>query len=197
MMNNFLLSVLSFFIIYFLSISCSPELDRNSYVWEMETDEELEYFGNDGSGASYQLSDDVSFDGTRSVKVIPSGTSNETKIALPIRDERLSMWKGNEQMVMNVYLPAENHLNPTRFFLGMSDVTGGDWDWKGGLFRDDNDLQDGWNEIVFTLPESMRDLEPDRDYTIFLAFSTYMVPAEDGIIMPLYENFYVDGIRMN
>ncbi len=180
--------------LFLMLISCGAE--DNDYVWYMDTSEEISSFGNDGSGAQFALYEDNAVAGTASMQVIPSGSSGETKVALPLDGEKLSRWAGHEKVQIRIYRPENNHLNPEHFFMGMADVTGGEWSWQGGITWDESELEPGWNEITYTLSEDMRNLQEGSEYTLFLAFSAYMPPREDGVRVPLYEYFLIDGIKM-
>lgn len=180
----------------FLSACHTEPAVNGTYLWTMDTEAELSEYGHDNTGAMFRLSGDVKVLGEYSIKVIPSGSSDQTHFQLPLREERLARWIGRDRVSLTVYLPPENQLNPTDFFLGMADVTGGSWSWVDGTSWDETELTDGWNNIVWTLPDEMSNLNPDHEYTLFFMTRDNMVPREDGIRMPLYEPFYIDGIRM-
>ena len=183
-----------FAIMFLFLISCGAK--DTVYLWTMDSAEEIDSFGNDGSGAQFALYEGQAVTGNASLQVIPSGSSEETKIALPLHGEKLDHWKGKETVQLRIYLAENNHLNPDHFFMGMADVTGGEWSWQGGTTWDVAELKSGWNEITYTLPEDMRNLQEGNEYTLFLAFSSYMPPRKDGIRVPLYEYFLIDGIKM-
>jgi hypothetical protein len=188
--------LINMLMVFLIVITFTMNSDSSDYIWEMKSEEEISEFGNDGSGAAFELYDQNAIVSNRSVKVIPSGSADETKLSLPLSGERLQNWIGQKQMALNVYLPSENYLNPDHYFLGMADVTDGDWSWIDGTTWDAKDLEPGWNQIIYTLPEPMKHVQPENKYILFLAFSTYMKPREDGVKVPLYEPFLIDGIRM-
>lgn len=159
------------------------------YLWAMDDEDEVKGYENDNTGARFELSDEVVRQGKRSVKVIPSGEAPETKLALDLRGERLKLWIGNDEMVLNVYLPERNAINPTMFFLGMADVTKG-WEWVDGVFSSTS-VKPGWNEIRYPLSEKMKNLDESRSYKIYLAFAHV---RSDNSKEPLKESFYIDGI---
>ena len=189
-------TIIKFFLISLLYVLFGGFVSTDSYLWQMDSLEEIKSFGHDGSGAVFEIYNEKSVSGTASMQVIPSGSSGETKIALPLQGEKVSQWLGHQEVQLRIYRPESNHLNPGHFFMGMSDVTGGSWNWKGGTTWNVIELQPGWNEITYSLPEGMQNLQEGNDYTLFLAFSTYMPPREDGIRVPLYEYFLIDGIKM-
>ncbi len=180
--------------VFLFLMSCGAA--DSSYVWYMDSAEEIRSFGNDGSGAQFVLYEENAVAGNASMRVIPSGSSGETKVALPLHGEKLNRWTGHEKVQVRIYRPENNHLNPEHFFMGMADVTGGEWSWQGGINGDASELKPGWNEITYTLTEDMRNLQEGSEYTLFLAFSAYMPPREDGVRVPLYEYFLIDGIKM-
>lgn len=163
-----------------------------AYLWTMDTQDELKGFDNDNTGAQFALEDRIVAQGDKSVAVIPSGSAPETKLALDLNGSRLERWIGKKEVSLNVYLPPENKLNPTMFFLGMADVTG-DWTWVGGVFSQ-AERRPGWNEIHYTLADEMKDLNPSHKYRIYLAFAAV---KEGGQKVPLTEKFFIDGIRMD
>lgn len=194
-MSNFI-NLLSFLLLLFLAQTDQTDQDSTSYLWTMDTSEEIREYGNDRTGAIFEFNHDKVLIGNRSVEVIPSGSANDTKLSLPLRGERLEKWIGNDKMAFNIFLPEDNHVNPTHFFLGMADVTGGNWSWVHGTNWDETELIDGWNTITYTLNDSMKELNKDGEYTLFIFFTAYMPPREDNIKLPLHESFILDGIKM-
>ena len=176
--------------------SRGPDAEGPDYLFTMDSDEEVSAYDNDGTGARFDLSGEVYRVGGKSVKVTPSGSADETKLALPLEGSRVQQWLGHDGAAIHVYRPEANRLNPDHFFLGMSDVTGGDWSWVEGTFWDEDELSEGWNKIRFTLPDEMKQISADGQYTIFFFFITHMPPREDNIPLPLYEPFFIDGIHM-
>lgn len=187
-------SALKSFSFLFIVTFITGSIQTDTPVWSMDSPEEIETFGHDGSGATFKLHHENAVSGSASLKVIPSGSSQETKIEIPLYGEKVSQWKGHNTAVIRIYRSASDNLNPDHFHLGIANVTGGSWSWVGGTAWDESELQPGWNEITFTLPEEMQNLQADYNYSLFLAFSTYMPPREDGVRIPLYENFLIDSI---
>tara|TARA_R100001143_G_C3361063_1_gene135830 strand:- start:14076 stop:14663 length:588 start_codon:yes stop_codon:yes gene_type:complete len=194
MLNTIILLSLLHFL--FLFKTDLPDQDTTSYLWTMDSQEEISDYGNDRTGAIFELNQNTVLIGNSSVEVIPSGSADDTKLSLPLRGERLDKWVGNDKMALNIYLPEENHVNPTHFFLGLADVTDGNWSWVHGTYWDEIELKDGWNSITYTLSDSMKELNKDGEYTIFIFFTAYLPPLEDNIKLPLHENFIIDGIKM-
>lgn len=202
--NTIAVTITGFFIFTMISAGlarAAPEntetgTERPDYLYTMDSQEEVADYDNDGTGARFELSENVHRIGGNSVRVIPSGSADETKLALPLEGNRLQQWLGREGAAIHVYLPETNQLNPDHFFLGMSDETGGDWSWVEGTFWEEEELSTGWNKIRFSLPDEMQEISGEGKYTIFFFFITYMPPREDDIPLPLYEPFYIDGIHM-
>ncbi len=191
--TNYLFVIFLFF--YITSVD-KPDYQDSSYLWTMDTPEEILDYGNDRTGAVFKFNNSTYLIGNRSVEVFPSGGADDTKLSLPLKGERLQKWIGHDRMAFNIYLPEDNYVNPTNFFLGMADITGGSWSWVHGTHWDQTELGVGWNQIAYSLNDSMKNLSPDGEYTIFIFFTAYMPPREDDIKLPLHESFIIDGIKM-
>ena len=159
------------------------------WLWTMDDESEVAGYENDNTGAVFELEPGIVCQGTRSVAVIPDGKAVETKLALDLVGERLERWIGQREIVLNTYLPPENELNPTMFFLGMADLSDG-WAWVGGVFADITP-EPGWNRVIYTLPDEMSNLDPDRKYKLYFAWAHI---DEKGQKPPLKEKFYIDGL---
>jgi len=181
--------------VYLFSFDISDD-KYSTYLWTMDTVEEIQNYGNDRTGAIFKFNDSTYMIGDRSVEVFPSGSADDTKLSLPLNGNRLKNWIGNDKMGFNIYLPDSNFIHPTNFFLGMADITGGNWSWVNGIYWDEADLSAGWNQITYSLSDSMKNLNVNGEYTIFIFFTAYMPPREDNIKLPLYESFIIDGIKM-
>jgi hypothetical protein len=152
-------------------------------VWE---NKEIASLSNDNTGASFTLSGEVqTADGLESLEVSPSGSAEETKLALAVSGADLEAWTVQEQLTLDVYLPEENSINPNAFFLGMAEL-GGTWTWVDGVFGD-APLNSGWNEVVYTLSSPMRDIQPDAQYMLYFSFFN----ENAGTKTPLSEAFYL------
>lgn len=159
------------------------------WLWTMDDEAELAGYENDNTGAVFELESRIVYQGTHSVAVIPDGKAVETKLALDLVGERLERWIGQREIVLNIYLPPENELNPTMFFLGMADVSDG-WAWVGGVFADVKP-ELGWNRVTYALPNEMSNLKPDGKYKLYFAWAHI---DEAGRKLPLKEKFYIDGL---
>lgn len=158
------------------------------YIWEMEALDEILGFSDDNTGTKFALNGEFVQQGSYSLAVIPNGEAIETKIALDLVAEKLSLWSGNGEVIINAYLPVENDINPSMCFLGLADLTEG-WSWVGGVFAE-NETQSGWNQLTFSLPDVMKNLDSSRKYKIYLAFA-----GQNGSEKtPLKDTFYLDGI---
>lgn len=162
-----------------------------NYIWTMDSEEEIKTFDNDRTGAIFELNNEFVIQGDASMKIIPSGKSDETKVAMPIPKDKIEIWNKGNKITMNVYIPPEMKNKPQMFFLGMADVTR-DWRWVGGVFSNTKPT-DGWNAINFDLAGEMIRLEPGGKYIVYLAFAGY---DENRNKIPLTEPFYIDGLYM-
>jgi len=162
-----------------------------AYIWGMDTEDEIKTFDNDKTGATFELNTEYVIQGKASMKVIPSGKSDETKVAMPIPKDKIETWNKGNKIIMNVYIPPEMKHKPEMFFLGMADVTS-EWRWVGGVFSKTKPT-DGWNAITFELAGEMTKLEPGGKYIVYLAFAAY---DQNRNKVPLTEPFYIDGLYM-
>ncbi|KUK23120.1 MAG: hypothetical protein XD57_0778 [Thermotoga petrophila] len=145
---------------------------------------------NDNTGAIFEPSEEFAVEGKFSVKVIPSGTSDETKMAFPIEGEILSSWMEADFLELWVFIPEDATTFPEKFFLGMADVTDG-WSWMDGVFSEST-VEKGWNRVVFKLSPKMKDVRLDGRYMLYFAF----IDFEDGKKIPIKDAFYVDSIEI-
>ncbi|MFW6119503.1 MAG: glucoamylase family protein [Petrotogales bacterium] len=159
------------------------------YVWTLGTQEEINTFDNDNTGATFELSKKYVGSSIGSMKVIPSGEAVETKIAAEIPSEKYELWKKSNQLIMRVYLPEKIEKLPTQFFFGMADLTDG-WEWVGGVFSEIDNVTPGWNDIPFKLLGDMQKVKSEGKYKVYIAF----IGNEGGDKVPLTDSFYVDGI---
>lgn len=158
-------------------------------AWAAWNDKDIAVLGDDNSGSTFALSEDVlTPGGAAAVQVMPGGEAEETKIAFPLSAADLADWAHYTQVELDVYLPEENALNPNRFFMGMADVTG-EWTWVGGMFGGATELLPGWNRIAYVPLDPMRQPAADGSYELFLSFFS---EDADGKT-PLTEPFYVGG----
>jgi hypothetical protein len=161
-------------------------------AWQAWANKDVSTIGDDNSGSTVTVSNEVlAPDGSPSLQVTPSGTSEETKLAFPVAGVDLADWMTSSQVELEVYLPDGNTLNPNKFFMGMADVTG-DFVWLAGVFSE-TAVQPGWNRVVFTPTDPMRALTADANYSIFLTFFN----ADDaGTKTPLAEPFNLGNIYL-
>lgn len=181
--------------LFVVSLGAAPSVsvaqDGRS-VWPAWENKDLTTLGNDNSGSTFALSEDVlSPSGAPTVQVTPSGASEETKLAFPVSGADLQAWVTHEQVALEVYLPEETALAPNRFFLGMADV-GGEWAWVGGVFSA-TEAQPGWNQIAYAPDAAMRAPRPDASYTLFLSFFN---ADENENKTPLTEPFYLGSMLL-
>jgi hypothetical protein len=161
-------------------------------LWPAWENKDIANLSSDNTGSSFSLSSDVrTTDASPSLQVIPSGTAQETKLALTLSGTDLQAWGVSNQLTLEIYLPEENSLNPNTFFMGLADV-GGEWTWLDGVFGD-AELTTGWNQIVFTLPPAIRAINPDSRYTIYLSFFHESARGKT----PLTEPFYLGHFYLN
>jgi len=150
--------------------------------------EEITGLSNDNTGAKFELATDYVASGKYAIKVIPSGNSEETKMAFQISGNILSKWPEKEALKISVYIKKDAETKPTKFFLGMADVTS-DWQWVDGVFSETKS-KDGWNVIEFKLSPKMREVKADGKYMLYFAF----IYEKDGKKVPIKDPFYVDKI---
>ena len=196
-MHNLILIIL--LLNSFFSVANDQSKDAHTELhnlWNMNLASDLETFGNDRTGAEFEFSDAHYITASSSLKIIPSGSADDTKLSIPLSGERLGRWIGHEKMQFHIYLPEANRVNPSNFFLGMANVTSGSWSWVHGLHWNESDLAYGWNQITFSLPETMSMLDQSGEYTLFIFFTAFMPPREDNVKLPLHEYFFIDAITV-
>jgi hypothetical protein len=178
-----------FYVDNLVALNSQEPLTEKVYIWNMDTVEEINTFGNDNTGAVFELATDRAAEGLYSMRVIPNGEAIETKIAIELSGEKIISWSDTDKVTMNVYIPKDNKIKPTMYFLGMADLTT-EWQWVGGVFSQTS-INDGWNRIEFEIAGDMSKLKEGNKYMIYLAFAGFNQNNEK---VPLTEPFYVDGI---
>jgi hypothetical protein len=168
--------------------SQEPQTER-VYIWNMDTIEEINTFGNDNTGTVFELAQDRAAEGLYSMKVIPNGEAIETKIAIELSGEKIISWSGSNKVTINIYIPKENEIKPEMYFLGMASLIP-DWLWVGGVFSQ-TPMRVGWNKIEFEIAGDMSKVKDTNQYMVYLAFAGYNQNKEK---VPLTEPFYIDGI---
>jgi hypothetical protein len=154
--------------------------------WAVWQGLDISALGDDNSGSTFARSDAVTTEaGEAALEVMPGGTSDETKLAIPLTGADLVDWTIHEQIALDMYLPEGNALHPNRFFLGMADVTGGEFNWIGGVFGE-SEVQPGWNRITYTLIPAMQAIDPDAQYALFLSFFNETNGAKAPLTEPIY-----------
>ena len=167
-------------------VSAAPQ-----YLWSMDSEDEIADYGNDNTGADFELNKVFVAQGAGSCKVTPGGDAAETKMALKLEGTSLPLFIGNDSLVMNVYIPAAMAVKPNTFFMGMADVTG-DWKWVDGIFSL-TVASAGWNKVVYPLGPAMMEASENNRYMLYFAF---FAKNADGSKPPLKEAFYLDAIWM-
>lgn len=169
------------------SLTAVAQEDEPGAPWDAWAALDVSAIDDDNSGSVTTLSTDVSTpDGTPAWQVVPSGSADETKLAISFAGTDLEAWASASQLVLDVYLPQTNALNPNSFFLGLADVTDG-FAWLGGVFGQ-ADAVPGWNRVIFTVDASMRNVMREREYRLFLSF---FHSDANGAKIPLTETFSV------
>ncbi len=154
--------------------------------WDAWTKKDVASIGDDNTGSAVALSEAViTPSGAPTLEITPGGEAEETKIALPFRGEALADLAKYRTLTFDVYLPEANVLNPSRFFLGLADMTGG-FSWVGGIFSE-TEAQPGWNQVIFRLDAAMQQPVAGRTYMLFLSFYN----DDSGVKTPLREPFYL------
>lgn len=163
-----------------LGLTAQPD----PFFWSAWENKDIAALDDDNSGATFAASE---IDGEPVLMVTPGGSADETKLALPVTGAELPNFATHSQVVLDMYLPETNALNPNTFFMGMADVTGGGFTWIAGIFSG-SEVEMGWNHVIWTLHPAMRDLIADHDYMIY--FSAFHTNAAGGKT-PLTEPFYI------
>lgn len=145
-------------------------------LWEAWAQKEVTDLGDDHTGTTFSLSEDVRTpDGRASIRMTPSGKAEENKLAFPVTGADLAVWGDHAHLVLEVYLPSNIEQAPNTFFMGMGDVTGA-WQWvDGGFGKPVGELNTGWNRIKFPITGPMKAISATGRYVIYMSF------------------FYVDG----
>ena len=154
---------------------------------DMETPAGL---SDDNTGAKFEKNDLFVYTGKYSIKVIPSGKSDETKIAFQISGKVLEDWIESDLLKIAVFIPEDAETYPVKYFLGMADVTE-EWSWVDGVFSEAESKR-GWNEITFKLSEKMKNISTTGKYMLYFAFIYF----QDGKKKPIKDPFYVDSFSI-
>lgn len=178
-----------------LSAPAAPQTAQEvpaEIVWAAWESRDATRLDDDNSGSRFAISEDVLTPaGAPSLQVMPGGEADETKVAYLLSAADLQDWATYTEVVLEVYLPAENVLNPNRFFMGMGDVTG-DWSWVGGVFGGATELVAGWNRITYVPLDPMRAPAEGGRYILYLSFFN----EDAGGKRPLTEPFYLGSITL-
>jgi len=163
-------------------------IDR-TYLFGMDTEEEIAKFDNDNTGARLELTREVVRQGFGAMKVTPNGKALETKVAVDIDGVTLNEWIGKDALAVHVYIPEDMAIAPNSFFLGMADLSDG-WAWVDGVFPK-VEVVPGWNDVVYKLSDGMKKVEEGGHYKLYFSF---FAVDEGGAKIPLTESFFLDGI---
>lgn len=165
-----------------------PESAEVLQIWAAWAAKDISRIGDDNSGSRVEAAQQ---NGKAALRVLPSGTAAETKLSLPLKGADLSDWAQAEQLLLEVLLPESNTLNPNKFFVGMADVTGGEFNWVAGIF---GRLEAGtdWATVSYSIDPAMRNLTADHDYMLYLSF--FHEGAGDK--QPLSEAFFLGEIKL-
>ncbi len=173
---------------YLSGAETPPESAEVLQVWAAWAAKDISRIGDDNSGSRVEAAQQ---DGKAALRVLPSGTAAETKLALPLKGADLSDWAQAEQLLLEVFLPESNALNPNKFFVGMADVTGGEFNWVAGVFGR-LEAGTGWATVSYSIDPAMRNLTADHDYMLYLSF--FHEGAGDK--QPLSEAFFLGEIKL-
>ena len=160
----------------------------DALLWEAWAEMDINSVDDDGTGATFELG---RVRGTSVLTIKPGGSSEETKLAYPVRGDELRGWAEYGQIMLSVFLPQSNTLNPNRFFLGLADVTAG-WSWVGGQFGT-ADGSTGWTTVRFDLDPALRETRQDGAYIMYLSF---FHQEGSGSKTPLTEPFHVGDFHL-
>lgn len=172
-------------------------------LWNFETSEEVEKFDNDGTDATLEYNTAIFAEGNGAIKVTPSGTAPETKIAAELDSAKINAWNQSRNLVLDLYM--EQGMDPAIniVFLGIADVTGGSWSWVDGTFCSIAGSKMGnWNKCILDLSEkpTMVNLDPKRTYKFYFGFYNEVegekIPLADSSSF-FVDQIYIDGVGSN
>jgi len=153
--------------------------------WALWENKEVSTLSNDNTGAQFALGHDVkTTDGLPTLQVMPSGTADETKLALTVSGADLQGWSTHSQVTLEVYVPEGNTSTPNAFFMGMADVSA-QWAWIDGVFGAAN-IAAGWNTVMFAPSAAMRGFDTDGRYTLYFAFFRQDSSGKPPLTEPFY-----------
>ncbi|MFN8528563.1 MAG: glucoamylase family protein [Anaerolineae bacterium] len=170
-----------------LNFSHRVSAQADTLLWSAWENKDISTIGDDNTGSSVESAD---IEGVAALRVTPGGASDETKVSVPFTGSDLVDWALYTHLELQVYLPESNTLNANNFFLGMADVTGGNFTWLAGVFSDTTP-QPGWNTVSFPFHPSMREPQADHQYNLYLSFY-----REEGSKIPLIEPFYLGSATL-
>lgn len=155
--------------------------------WESWAAVDLRLLDDDNTGSTFAMS---AVEGIPALRIAPSGSSEETKLAYPVSGSDLLAWRDHGRIRLDVFLPEAEALQVNAFFLGLGDVTRG-WSWVGGVFGEASG-DAGWVAVTFILDAALRETDPDGSYMMYLSF----FHEGSGGKVPLTEPIYVAGIQL-
>jgi hypothetical protein len=175
-----------------IAITLTPAAAQSARIpWAAWETLDSSTIGDDHTGSRVMAGSDITTpEGRATLMVTPGGTAEETKLAIPFKGADLADWQPYANFELQVYLPESNTTHPNRFFLGMADVTGGQFEWVAGVFSG-TAAQPGWNTIAYPLDSAMRDLAADHDYNLYFSFY-----YDQGQKIPLTEPFYLGAFHL-
>ena len=180
-----LFSLLGLFALTACGTSALTPQQQGESPWGAWLDKDIAALSNDNTGATFALDSTVMTPaGNPSVRVTPSGDAAETKVAFTAPGSAFALWNTREAVELEVYIPPENTLPPTDFFLGVADTSAG-FTWLGGLFSE-TEVSSGWNRVRITLPAELRDFKEGSTYTLYFSL---MAKDDAQANVPLTEPF--------
>lgn len=191
---RFSLALLTIFSLNSVPIAAQTDTESEliETVWSVWEAYNPGMFGDDNTGTEFaQSTEIISPARTPTLQIIPSGASEETKLAYPISGNNLQTWLEYEQIQIAIYLPEENGLNPNTFFVGLAEITS-EWTWTGGVFGTPTG-DSGWIRAAFTLDLVITEINPNGAYMLY--FSAFH-QADSGGKTPLTESFYLGTIYL-
>lgn len=177
-----------------LSLSAVTMVDGKTFLLTLDTEEEINRLGDDGTKTTFALNTETVNQGAGACDVIPSGEGDETKVAFIITKKDAKAWSKAKTFKFDVYLPKKNKMNPMEFFLGIGDVSGKDFKWIDGVFAPKTmKLNPGWNTIPFELLPKMVKVKSGKKYQVIIVF----IGRDEGYVKtPLKEMFIIDGLSV-
>jgi hypothetical protein len=163
-------------------------------IWSFESEsEELGFEEDGGTGAVPEYTEDQALTGSGALKITPNGEAEETKVKAVLPADYYENWQTCSKLVINLYMEEEMDPVINKIFIGMADVTGGEWSWvEGTLYSLTEATAGAWNTCEIPLPHTMVKIDPIKQYELIFGFFN----EESGTKTPLKDAFFIDDISV-